>query len=152
MLSASYFMIIAIVLSYLLVVMYYLLIKFKIKKIANAKYINELDKETLKYLKKYNFSRDIILLGISKKINYLKTGITGMQKMILIAFIFILLHFILKSIYVLMKISNVGEMFLDIQIDYILVTLLLLSLCFVLLMKITQKYFNLLLEQLTCLL
>jgi hypothetical protein len=150
--SANVFMLIAITLSYLLVAIYYCLIKLKIKKIENAKNINELDKGTLRYLEKYNFSKSIILSEISKKINHMKTGIISMQKMMVIAFIFILLHFMLKSIDVLMKVNNFGKIFLDIQIDCILITLLLVSLCFVLLIKITQKYINLLLEQLARLL
>lgn len=152
MFSAKLLMSITIALLGLLIIMFYCLMKLKIKKIRTAKNIFELDKGTLRYLEKNNYSKDVILAKIETKIHHMDNSIVRTEKFILIAVIFILLYFLLRITDLLMKIKIDEKIFLYNQIVYILIMLLLIPMGIVFITKFTQKYMKFLSEQLTRLL
>lgn len=86
--------IITICFEFVYILLVYFLVRSDINILKNAKNIDELDKWALKYVKKYNFNKDIILANIIKAAESgTKTKKMG-RSLFLIETIFVILYFI----------------------------------------------------------
>ena len=79
-----------------LAILYYL-VTLDIKILKNAKSLDQLDKWAMRYAKKRNFNKDIILENLMKKIEYVKKGNKIVNWCLLLVIIFIGIHFISRD-------------------------------------------------------
>jgi high-affinity K+ transport system ATPase subunit B len=126
---------------YLTLIVYYFLYRSDRKILKNANNVNDLDKWALKYVKKYNFNKDIILENIIKKVESGKKTNKIIKWFFILQAIFFIIYYTTKT----PNIINIGSKTIYIGRDAILILngvmilCLLTVLCMFLLLRLMHK-------------
>lgn len=94
---AYYLIIIAICLMYPTLIISYFSIKSDIRILKSAKKLAELKKWALRYIKKHNFNKNIILGKITKELDYSKKLKKVSKWGLLFEIIFVVFYFVLRN-------------------------------------------------------
>ncbi len=122
---AWFLMFIAICLMYLTLIVYCSLYMSDIRILRNAKKISELNKWALKYVKKYNYNKDIILVNIFKKVESGKKTNKIIKWFLILQAIFFTIYYTTKT----PNIINIGSKTILIGRDAILILNGMIILC-----------------------